>query len=106
MKNVQVIDGAVNAAYCIYGLSERDFSLLFPSGQDIEFIDDFVRRVGRTRADAVMRRLWKHPVDKKKVHGIHGTLFFELEEKKKYYPTKRELEMEGLPPQFSRFQTP
>lgn len=26
------------------------------------------------------------------IHGIHGTLFYQLEFKKRYYPTKKNLE--------------
>jgi len=56
-------------------------------------VGDFVSRVGEQRATNVLNELWKHPVDKKIVEGIHGTLFFELESKKVFYPTKKESEM-------------
>jgi hypothetical protein len=40
-KNIQVIDGAINCHYPIYSIEEEYFNLIFPNGQDIEFIDDF-----------------------------------------------------------------
>ncbi len=40
MKNIQVIDGAINCAYDVYVATGEDFLLLFPgSGQDIQFIE-------------------------------------------------------------------
>ncbi len=94
MKNVQVIDGARNCTYDVFAASEEDFHLIFPGeGQDVEFIEDFIDRVGEHVANGVTKRLWSSRVDKKRVAGIHGTLFYELDFKKKFYPSKREEEM-------------
>jgi hypothetical protein len=93
MKYVQVIDGAENCTYSIFAATDEDFTFIFPDEQDIEFIRDFVKRVGKKRANEILKRLWTIPIDKKKVHGISGTLFYELDFKKKYYPTKKENEM-------------
>ncbi|MEC5080754.1 hypothetical protein [Xanthomonas oryzae] len=72
----------------------EDFHEIFPdAGQDVEFISDFVSRVGESRATNILNRIWEGLVDKKLVQGIHGTLFFELDKKKVYYPTKKESEM-------------
>ncbi len=98
MKNIQVIDGAGNCTYPIYSVSEEDFYKIFPEkGQDVEFIDDFTSRVGEREADKVCSRLWKTEIHKKKVKGIHGTLFHELDYKKKYYPNKKEKNMIAMP---------
>lgn len=97
MKNIQVIDGADNSTYPIYSVSEEDFYKIFPENeQDIEFIDDFIDRVGEKVADKICSRLWKNEVNKKKADGIHGTLFYELEFKKKYYPNKKEKDMASI----------
>jgi hypothetical protein len=46
MKNVQVIDGAVNCTYHIFAFTDEQFALIFPEeGQDIEFIEDVGRRL-------------------------------------------------------------
>jgi len=91
MKNIQVIDGASNCAYSIFQISDESFSLVFPEpGQDVEFIDDFILRVGEKRADDILAPIWASPIAKPHVTGLHGTLFYELPEKKKFYPNKRE----------------
>ncbi len=90
MKNIQVIDGAENCTYDLFAIDDADFDLIFPEGRDIEFIDDFIDRVGEEKAGKIMEKVWKNWMDKKNAHGIHGTIFYELEYKKKYYPNKNE----------------
>jgi len=92
MKNIQVIDGAENCAYDTFAATDKEFALIFPAGQDIEFIDDFVRRVGKKRAGKVLAALRRRRQNKKEIQGLHGTLFYELAFKKKYYPTKKDNE--------------
>lgn len=96
-KNIQVIDRAENCTYSIFATNDKALCELFPDGQDIEFADDLVARLSEQRAGVLLADLWKHPVHKPDVRGIHGTLFYELAEKKKYYPTKRDAEMIGSP---------
>ncbi len=93
MKNVQIIDGADNCTYDIFSIDDESFMLIFPNGHDIEFVDDFRDRLGLEKANKILRLLWKKRADKKTVHGIHGTLFFQLQLKKEFYPTKKESEM-------------
>jgi hypothetical protein len=81
MKNIQVIDGAVNCAYDI-----------FAAGQDIAFIDDVYARGPTALLDKCFARIWQRRVPKPQVNGIHGTLFYELAVKKPYYPTLRDEE--------------
>ncbi len=102
VKNVQIIDAAINSAYCIYAATDPEFAEIFPNEQDIEFSEDLFKRLGKKRAARIIAAMWNRPVSKKTVRGIHGTLFFGLrDQKKEFYPTKREIEMaEGMPPQF------
>jgi len=94
MKNIQIIDGAKNCSYDIFSSTEEEFHVLFPEpGQDVEFIEDALARVGEVNLGKVMTPIWKRPVKKPEVTGIHGTLFYELLWKKKYYPTKKSGEM-------------
>ena len=94
MKNVQVIDGASNCAYRIYATTDEEFRVLFPApGQDIEFIEDVVERIGDESVGNLMRPVWSRPVNKVDVSGIHGTLFYELVQKKEFYPTKKDAEI-------------
>lgn len=93
MKNIQIIDGALNCTYSIYAIQDNEFNLLFQNGTDIEFIDDVISRIGESAVNNILSKIWVTPLDKKKVNGIHGTLYYELDYKKKFYPTKKECEM-------------
>lgn len=94
MKNIQVIDGALNCTYDVFSIDEDSFFLIFPNDQDVEFAEEFYDRVGPGIAQDIFDRLWDKRLDKKYLVGIHGTLFFGLMgEKKQFYPTKKESEM-------------
>lgn len=94
MKNVQIIDGADNCSYSIFQMTDEEFSRVFPEpGQDIEFIEDFLERDRHEAEGLDLSPVWSRPVAKADVRGIHGTLFYELLWKKKYYPTKRDDEI-------------
>lgn len=96
MKNIQVIDGAVNSEYAIYAVTDEEFVKIFPAdGQNVEFIEDLRERLGEDEIDEVFRDVWGRRVDKPDVVGIHGTLFYELLEKKEYYPDKNDRTMIG-----------
>ena len=101
MKNVQVIDGAENCTYPIYAMEDEEFLLIFPEpGQDIEFIEDVMERLSKEQVSFAFKSIWNRELNKRTVTGIHGTLFYELYHKKKYYPTKRDSEMtngNGIP---------
>lgn len=96
MKNIQVIDSADNCAYDLFSVSEADFVKIFPNGQDIEFSEDLFERLGEDEASKILESVWKNRLDKKEVTGIHGTLFYGLENKKTYYPNKRELDLDAI----------
>lgn len=51
MKNIQIIDGALNAVYNIFQATDEEFSLIFPRGQDIAFIDEVMARQHRAELD-------------------------------------------------------
>jgi hypothetical protein len=93
MKNIQVIDGANNSAYDVFGISEVGYTLMFSSGTDVEFVDDFIERVGKSQADEILNGMWENRLNKKVICGIHGTLFFQLDHKKEFYPIKNESEL-------------
>ena len=90
MKNIQVIDGALNATYDVFQATDEEFDIIFQSGTDVEFIDDVIHRVGEEVASRTLEAIWRRRANKKTIQGIHGTLFYELDFKKKYYPNKRE----------------
>jgi hypothetical protein len=90
MKYVQVIDGALNAVYDIFGAGDDDFALIFPGNTDIAFAEDFENCL--PAVEAAFTRLWANRVPKNRAQGIHGTIFYGLEHKRQYYPTLRDEE--------------
>jgi hypothetical protein len=98
MKNVQIIDGAINCTCSIYAFADEEFSRIFPDlGQDVEFIDDALNRLGPEELDTTLEPVWARQVRKLDVLGINGTLFYELDDKKQFYPSKRESDVMGPP---------
>lgn len=94
MKNVQVIDGAANAAYDIWQITDELFSVIFPVvGQNVEFSDDLFKRMSDIEKKAFGECAWKMPVPKSEAQGIDGTIFYGLPEKKAFYPNKRESDL-------------
>jgi len=92
MKNIQVIDGALNAAYDIFAATDEEFAMIFPAGEDVAFIDEVMARGPTDTLDAAFDRIWKRRIPKRDAMGIHGLLFYELGYKKQYYPTRRDEE--------------
>lgn len=94
MKNIQVIDSAINCAYNIYSVTSEVFEKIFPNGQDIEFSDDLFARLGDETAQELLSPVWSSRVEKCDVKGVHGTLFYGLDEKKPFYPNKKEVDLD------------
>jgi len=85
MKNIQVIDGALNCVYDIYQATTEEFSLIFPNETDILFSDE----IGSSKEiDQAFKNIWSRRISKVKAMGIHGTIFYELGHKKEYYPDR------------------
>jgi hypothetical protein len=88
MKNIQVVDSAVNCVYDVFSCTEEEFIKIFSEpGQDIQFIEDIEYDAD---IQQILSRMWKRRLNKPEVNGIHGTLFYELTEKKEFYPNKQE----------------
>lgn len=92
MKNILVIDDARNCVYDIFSATDEEFSLIFKEGTDIAFIDEVFENSDDELLDQVFTNIWDRRIKKKDAHGIHGTLFYHLDEKKQYYPTRRDEE--------------
>jgi hypothetical protein len=92
MKNIQIIDGATNCVYDIFAATDEEFALIFPDGTNIAFIDEVMSHHDNAVIDEAFQQIWSRPVLKSEAMGIHGLLFYELEEKKQFYPTRRDEE--------------
>jgi hypothetical protein len=97
MKNILVIDGADNCAYDIYAATDEEFRVIFPAErQDIAFIEEVIAAApSEGELSGMLENLWARPVMKADVRGIHGTLFYELELKKQFYPNRRDSDLDG-----------
>lgn len=93
MKNIQVIDGADNATFSVFQATEDEFSAIFPDGQDVELSEDFYGRVGNEHAQAILSSIWERPILKRDANGIHGTIYYNWESKRRCLPaSKREID--------------
>ena len=91
MKNIQVIDGALNCTFSIFQATEEEFALLFPEPrQDIQYAEDLALLLRQEEVGAALGRIWERPIRKQDALGIHGTLFYGLDRYKTYYRAKRE----------------
>lgn len=92
MKNIQVIDGAENCVYDIFEAPDEVFDMVFAPGTDIAFVEELEQRPDGDGVLKALGTIWVNRVPKSQVQGIHGTLFYELLAKRKYYPTLRDEE--------------
>ncbi len=96
MKNIQIIDGALNATFSIFQATEEEFVRIFPDGQDMELAEDFIARVGEDRAGAILNLVWERPILKRDAQGVHGTLFYGWLERRMHLPSsKREVDWDA-----------
>lgn len=95
MKNIQIIDGAINATYSVFQATDEEYNAIFPDGRDMELIEDFFERHGSDEAGRVLINLWKRPILKRDAIGIHGTLFYDNEHRQNFIPrSKREVDLD------------
>jgi hypothetical protein len=91
MKNIQVIDGAANCTFSLFQATEEEFRLLFPQPlQDIQYAEDLFALPNHSEIEAALNRIWERPIRKRDAQGIHGTLFYQLQRYKEWYPENRE----------------
>lgn len=92
MKNIQIIDGAQNCVYDIFAATDEEFALMFTEGTDVAFIGEVYANGDKKLLDAAFNNIWGRRIKKSDAQGIHGVIFYELDEKKVYYPTRRDEE--------------
>jgi hypothetical protein len=86
MRNIQIIDGAANATFSVFQATEDEFAVIFPNGREMEIADDFIDRVGQEEASRVLTPIWERPILKRDMVGIHGTLFYDADERREFMP--------------------
>jgi hypothetical protein len=89
LKNIQIIDGALNCTFSVFQATDEEFKLLFPNyGQDILFSDEIVNE---EKVKKSLSNIWKRPILKQNANGIHGTIFFDCVERKIFFPQSRKM---------------
>jgi len=98
MKNIQIIDGAVNATFSVFQATDEEFAAVFPDGRDMELVEDLFDRLGEEAAISVLTPIWGRPILKRDALGIHGTLFYDNEARRDCFPpSKREVDWSSAP---------
>ena len=93
MKNIQIIDGAANATFSVFQATDEEFAAIFPDGRDIELVEDLVERIGEEAAGSVLTPVWGRPILKRDAVGVHGTLFYDNDHRRRHIPSsKREVD--------------
>ncbi len=94
MKNVQIIDGALNAEFAVYQFNDDQFESIFPSpDQNIEFVEDVEGRLSDEEFDKAFAGVWDRKLKKSEIRGIHGTLFYGMKKRARFYPNKKESDL-------------
>lgn len=72
MKNIEIVDGALNSRFEIYTVEDQIFERLFPNGEGEIYLEDLDERL---QCDAAFWDLvYAHEADRRTVQGIHGIM--------------------------------
>ncbi len=72
MKNVEIIDGALNSRFEIYAIDDETFETLFQDGKTEIYLDDLGEDLQNDAA--FWDRFYAREVERGSVQGIHGIL--------------------------------
>lgn len=89
MKNILIVDGAVNATFSVFQATDEEFITLFPNGEEIDVIEDVIERAGDTVAGEIFARVWERPILKSEAHGIHALVIYDEPSRRDFLPTSR-----------------
>lgn len=65
MRNILIIDGADNATFSVFQATEEEFRSIFPNGQDMELVEDFIERVGDAEVETILSPIWERPISQR-----------------------------------------
>lgn len=72
MKNIEIVDGALNSRFEIYTVSNEIFDRLFQSGKDEIYLEDLANFLQNDTT--FWNQIYAHEIDRQTVQGIHGIL--------------------------------
>lgn len=97
MKNIQIIDGALNATFSLFQATDDEFGAIFVGNKDMAIIEEVFARLGDAEAGRVISPLWDRPILKSEAQGIHGTLFYDYDDRREIFPlSMREVDWDEL----------
>ena len=62
MKNILIVDGAMNATFSVFQATDDEFTTLFPNGEEMDVIEDVIERVGEAASEPIFNRIWNRPI--------------------------------------------
>lgn len=72
MKNIEIVDGALNSRFEIYAVEEAVFDKLFQLGKDEVYLEELSDKI---QEDAEFwDQVYSQEVERHSVQGIHGIL--------------------------------
>lgn len=72
MKNIEIVDGALNSRFEIYVVDDEVFQKLFPEEKEEVYLEDLSEELQSDTA--FWDRVYAREVDRRSVQGIHGIL--------------------------------
>ena len=89
MKNILMVDGAMNATFSVFQATDEEFTTLFPNGEEMDVVEDVIARAGDEVAEVIFNRVWQRPILKSEAHGIHATIIYDDPSRRDYLPLSR-----------------
>ena len=89
MKNILIVDGALNATFSLFQATDEEFAAIFPDESDMQIIEDVFERLGQEAFGRAVTPMWERPILKVDAVGIHGTLLYNSEDRREYLPASR-----------------
>ena len=72
MKNIEIVDGALNSRFEIYAVEDEVFDVLFPGSGDEIYLEDLSEELQNDAA--FWDQVYVREVERHLVQGIHGIL--------------------------------
>ena len=89
MKNILMVDSAMNATFSVFQATDDEFKTLFPNGEEMDVIEDVIIRTGEEVAGVIFDQVWQRPILKSEATGIHATIIYDDPSRRDYLPASR-----------------
>lgn len=72
MKNIEIVDGALNSRFEIYAVEDEIYDRLYPGEKDEIYLEDLSEEIQNDVA--LWDQVYAREMDRRLVRGIHGIL--------------------------------